>query len=128
MQETYRNGSVRASIVDELNDTVGVVVEVLGEGLLGERVAVGGDESLEIVGHALSVGGAHAGTAAGSSPVGRLPYTPVAGPAGCGDVGDGEKARGQDDGRRTHVDVCVLLLVIESDRVKSFFVWIVCRV
>jgi hypothetical protein len=108
--ETYRNRAVRASIVDELNDTVGVVVEVLGEGLLGERVAIGGDEGLEVVGYTLSVGGTHAGTAVGSSPVGRLPYAPVAGPAGGGDVSDGEKARGQDDGRRAHVDVCVCVV------------------
>jgi hypothetical protein len=97
--DTYSDRTVRAAIVDELNDTVGVVVKVHREHLLGERVAVVGDEGLKVVGYTLGVGGAHAGTAVGSSPVGRLPHTPVARPAGSGNVGNGEKARGQDDGR-----------------------------
>lgn len=48
-----------ASRVDELNDGVRVVVEVLGQGSIGEFVAVLGDEVLEIGGDLLGIGVAH---------------------------------------------------------------------
>jgi hypothetical protein len=49
-----------AATVDQLADGVRVVDEVLGEGLVGELVAVVVDEGLEVVGNLLCVGVAHA--------------------------------------------------------------------
>lgn len=59
--QTYRNVLVSgAGTVDELNDRVGVVYEIDGQSLVGEGVAVRGDEGLEVVGDFLRGGIAHA--------------------------------------------------------------------
>jgi hypothetical protein len=56
-----------AAAVDQLADRVGVVDEVLGEGRIGELVAVGVDESLEVVGDLLCI---RVGHAVGGGPLG----------------------------------------------------------
>lgn len=48
-----------AATVDQLADGVGVVDEVLGEGLVGKLVAVVVDEGLEVVGNLLCLGVGH---------------------------------------------------------------------
>lgn len=67
--KTYRNVLVSgAGTVDKLNDRVGVVYEVDGQSLVGESVAVRGDEGLKVIGDFLRGGIAHAvrGRALGS--------------------------------------------------------------
>ena len=59
--DTYRNVLVdSAGTVDQLDDRVGVVDEVGGQGLVGEVIAVGCDEGLEVVGDGAGGGVAHA--------------------------------------------------------------------
>lgn len=50
---TYGYWAVRAAVVDELDDGIGVVLEVCGECGIGEGIAVGCDRLFEIVGNSL---------------------------------------------------------------------------
>ena len=58
--KTHRSWAGRATVVDELVDGVRVVGEVGGQGLVGQGIAVRGDEVLEVGGDLLSIGIAHA--------------------------------------------------------------------
>lgn len=74
---TYRNVLVDSTgTVDQLNDRVGVVDEVGGQSLVGEGIAVGCDEGLEVVGDFARIGVAHA--VGGGTPV-----APGSGGCGC---------------------------------------------
>ena len=88
---TYRNVLVdSAGTVDQLNDRVGVVDEVGGQGLVGEGIAVGRDEGLEVVGDFARIGVAHA--VGGGTPV-----APGSGGCGC------SKRNSCEGENRTHV-------------------------
>ena len=92
-RHTYRNVLVGgAGTVDQLDDRVGVVDEVDGEGLVGEGIAVGCDEGLEVVGDGLCVGVAHAVG-------GGTLSAPAPGSGGCG-CSEGNSCEGEN---RTHV-------------------------
>lgn len=79
MGRSYSDWSVGASVIDQLNDRVGVIVEVCGEIRIGEGIAVVGDGFLEVVGDGLGIRVAHAGWALSSRPpVGALARAPTA--------------------------------------------------
>lgn len=85
---TYRNVLVfSASTVDQLNDRVRVVDEVGGQGLVGEGIAVGSDEGLEVVGDLARIGVAHA--VGGGTPV-----APGSGGCGCSECNSCEGENG----------------------------------
>jgi hypothetical protein len=88
-----------AAAVDQLADGVGVVDEVLGEGLVGELLAVLVDEGLEVVGDLLGI---RVGHALGGGLVGA-PGSPRC--DGC--MGSGCESGKCEDG--THVGCSVLV-------------------
>lgn len=90
---TYRSGARVATTVDQLIDRVRVVGEVSGQGLVGELIAVVGNEGLEVVCNGVR-GRVTQAVGSGAS------YTP-AGPR-CGSSSSCESRDGEEGG--THSD------------------------
>lgn len=90
----------RTATINELTNGVAVVLKIGGEGLVGEAVAVAGDEGLEVVGDLLGVivaqavgGGARLVVVTpGVSPAVETPSAPWCGGGRCHKGGDEDAA------------------------------------